>query len=366
MTAKQSEQEWADRLEASREDEALLALAARLTREGEETRTAPSLAFQRQLRRELLNQYEHVPQSARQALWSRATSAAALVLILAVVGLTWLSISSSGRPSFGGQAAPAATQLAQPPEPEGAALPGDNPRPQDVAQLVSANVNAPGGLFPGVAVEVVSRWRLPDGLSAGPAYAHMRDAAGQVVLQADAPLSPEGGIWLAQLMLVLPEDLPPGQYTVALGLRDLSGAALPIYDNGLTNEVALEPVTIAAQAAEAPRLTTLGVSPAAGVALSGTEPITFEVRLAYVGITPPALLDVKLAKAQEDGGWGVAATQLTLYRATGEVTVPVTLYPTQELVTTSDLVLWLELRDTADAAPLFSEIPEGYHWRYTP
>ena len=54
------------------------------------------------------------------------------------------------------------------------------------------------------------------------------------------------------------------------------------------------------------------MSPAAGAVLSGTQPITFNVRLAYNAVSPPALLEIRIAETVGENGRGVATAQVTL------------------------------------------------------
>ncbi len=110
---KNSMREWSEQLEGGARDEELLAVAARLERAGLDEPTAPSIEFRRQLRRDLLNQYEITADRPAGRLWRFAGSVAAIGVLAVIVITTWLSMSSTGRTSFGGapNIGPAATAL---------------------------------------------------------------------------------------------------------------------------------------------------------------------------------------------------------------------------------------------------------------
>ena len=495
----------AEQLEAGAEDDELLALAERLRRAGQTTRPTPSLAFQRQLRRDLMNQYAATP-GRGASVWRWAGSLVAVAMLAVVVGLTWLSISSAGRPSFGGSPPPAYQLLGHtvsvaapldsttnppgdalspdvtlvvdmrwslPPETgevmafvnlldtngqviaqadvplqpvieaaaegqatatasltvtadvaaaayelvaglydpaTGARLPlgsdGETtvrlgevpvarpiettdaegppamPLPEESARLETSSYDAPDGLTPGAMLEFAGRWHIPVDLATGSdvmAFLHLRNEAGETVGQVDGPLTiesvnasapshdaAEDNGWLFRLPLVLPEDLPPGDYLLVTGLFGANGQRLPVFDLVVSYEIVIGPVTIGPEANTEPRLTILSVSPAVGTILTGTQPITFTVRLAYDAISPPALLELKIAETVGENGRGVATAQVTLDSASGEITVPIVLHPAQELNAPAKLGLWLQLRADADSPPQSAVWPEGYRWRYNP
>ena len=499
------ERQWAERLEAGAEDDELLALAARLRRAGQTTRATPTLDFQRQLRRDLMNQYATTPKHGA-SIWRWAGSLAAVALLAAVVGLMWLSISSAERPTFGGSPPPAyqllehtvsvatppdgaanppadalspdvtlvvAMRWSLPPEAgdvmafvhlldangqviaqadaplqpateataEGQATatasltvtadvaanatelvaglydpatggrlplssdgettmrlgevpvaqpnvttdmegPSPMPSPEESARLETSSYDAPDALTPGATLEYAGRWHIPVDLATGAdvmAFLHLRNEAGETVGQVDGPLTiesvnasapsddaAEDNGWLFRLPLVLPKDLPPGDYLLVTGLVGANGQRLPVFDLVVGDEIVIGPVTIGPKANIEPRLTVLSVSPAVGTILTGTQPITFTVRLAYDAISPPALLELKIAETVGENGRGVATAQVTLDSASGEITVPIVLHPAQELNAPAKLGLWLQLRADADSPPQAAVWPEGYRWRYNP
>ena len=501
----EQERQWADRLEVGAEDDELLALAARLRRAGQATRPAPPLAFQQQLRRDLLNQHAAAPEPGA-SLWRWAGSLAAVALLAVVVGLMWLSLSSAGRSTFGGSPPPAyqllehTVSMAAPPG-GGANPPGDSlapdvilvvdtrwslppeagevmafvhlldangqviaqadaplqptadataagqatatasltvasdvaanayklvaglydpatgarlplgsdgattvrlgevpvaqpiettaaegpaplPPPEGSARLETSSTNASDGLTPGATLEFSGSWHIPTGLAAGTdvmAFVHLRNEAGETVAQADGALTMEGvtaltptddaaeaGAWLFHLPLVLPDDLPPGDYLLVTGLVGANGQHLPVVDLAVSTEIVIGPVTIGRPEHTDPKITVLAVSPAAGAVLSGTQPITFNVRLAYNAVSPPALLEIRIAETVGENGRGVATAQVTLDSTSGEITLPVVLHPAQELNAPAKLGLWLQLRADAASPPQLVAWPEGYRWRYNP
>ncbi len=194
MNANRNDKAWAARLEAGHEDDPLLELAAQLKRAGEETQAAPTVAFQRQLRRDLLNQYERPAARPWARLERWAASALAVIVLAAAVGLTWFSISGNGRPSFGGTAL---TELATTEQPGAATgIEADTvivpPPPDGVAYMESQGYSAPNGLIPGGTLEFTGRWRIPASIVNGTAvmtFLHLRDEAGALFAQADGPLT---------------------------------------------------------------------------------------------------------------------------------------------------------------------------------
>lgn len=229
MNTNHERREWAERLETGQEDDELLALAARLRRAGDETRPAPPLAFQQQLRRDLLKQYEASPRRSA-GLWRWAGSAAALGLLALAVVTVWLAVGSAGRLSFGGD-------VAQPITPQIAATAQIVQSPPANAAYLEAYSTGYGnsgvessGPFPGGTLQVHVRWRVPAGFTAVRTFAHLRDAAGQTVAQADMPLEGSGETREALLTLALPFSLPPGDYEVVSGLTDAAGAPQTVYE----------------------------------------------------------------------------------------------------------------------------------------
>lgn len=374
------DKQWTESLETGREDDELLALAARLKRAGAESRPAPSLAFQRQLRRDLLNQYATTPERSAKA-WRWIGSASAVGMLAIIVSLMWLSISSSGRPSFGGAAMPEPTAtLSAGEKPTVESQPTAVLLSEGTAYLESHSYSAPNGIVPGKMLEFTGRWSIPANTSADAglmAFVHLRDAAGAILAQSDGPLtaadvkasgaSRDGHkLWFFQLPLVLPDSIAPGEYTLVTGLVGASGQRHPVFDQAVGDELVVGPVTVTQRAITDPILTVLAVTPAVGTALTGTQPITLTVRLAYDSVAAPALLEVKINEMSGMNGRGVATAQVTLDDATGEVTLPVVLYPAQELNAPADLGLMLQLRADDGSPPLLIELPAEYRWRYRP
>jgi hypothetical protein len=213
--------EWAERLEAGERDDDLLALAARLERAGLDEPTAPSVEFRRQLRRDLLNQFETTADRPARRLWRFAGSVAAIGLLAVIVVATWLSMSSARRNIPGD--APMVTGMSTP-----VYIPT---APVDAAALGSYGVSAPNGLEAGRTLEVTAYWHIPNDLSAAGAFAQVYNDAGQVVAEADGPIKGLGSeAYEATLVIQLPDTLPDGGYTVVFGLLDAAGGRLPLYD----------------------------------------------------------------------------------------------------------------------------------------
>lgn len=503
------DRKWAEQLEAGAEDDELLALAERLRRAGQTTRPTPSLAFQRQLRRDLMNQYAATP-GRGASVWRWAGSLVAVAMLAVVVWLTWLSISSAGRPSFGGSPPPAYQLLGHtvsvaapldsttnppgdalspdvtlvvdmrwslPPETgevmafvhlldtngqviaqadvplqpvieaaaegqatatasltvtaalaanayelvtglydptTGARLPlssdgstttvrlGEVPVAQPIEAEESSGVSGETGvasetmivlpegaiylemhgystledLAAGEVLSLLGRWRIPPDVANGAdlmAFLHLRDKTGVIVAQDDGQLTREdvephdaGEAWRFTLGFALPNDLPPGEYRLVTGLLGTDGQRLPVFDQVVGDEIVIGPVTIGRAQFTDAKLTVLDVTPAAGTSLSGAQPITFTVRLAYDGVTTPALLEVKVNEVMGASGRGVATAQVTLESTTGEITVPVVLHPAQEFNAPAALGLWLQIRANTGSPPEVIELPEEYRWRYTP
>ena len=256
------------------------------------------------------------------------------------------------------------------------------PLPSESARLETSTYDASANLTPGATLKLTGRWHIPAGLAAGTdvmAFLHLRNEAGETVAQVDGPLTSESVTnsitpdeavehegWGFQLPLVLPNNLSPGDYLLVTGLVGPNGQRLPVFDLAVGYEIVVKPLTIGQSGRTDPKLTVLAVSPAAGAELTGTRPITFTIRLAYDAVTPPALLEVKIAETVGENGRGVATAQVTLDSASGEVSVPVVLHPAQELNAPAKLGLWLQLRANADAPPQLVIWPEGYRWRYNP
>ncbi len=405
MNANQNDKEWAARLEAGREDDPLLELAAQLKRAGEETQAAPTVAFQRQLRRDLLNQYQQPAARPWHRLGRWAASAVAVVVLAAAVGLTWFSISSSGRPSFGGAA------LTEPAtNPPGGAASVYRLLDYTITGVITETATTidPDGqtvtklLVPGVNVEVTTHWSLPPDAGPVSAFIHLLDGEGQIVAQADGPVeaaedaansSPE-----TTLTLSLPADLPAGAYELVGGLyAPATGTRLTVNtDDGQFTAIPLGQYEVAesdaasrlneevlatltaqrhdilhAQLLESQEdaLLVHEVLPSAGAMLSGAAPLEFTITVDYALRSAPAgILEVRIVEKQSgEAGRGVGlATVDNLVQGTGTVTAVVVVNPATELSGPADLGLWLQLRTDTASPPLFIEMPESFGWRYEP
>ena len=227
-------QEWSERLEAGARDDELLAVAARLESAAKDEPSAPTIEFRRQLRRDLLNRHAAQTNRATGRLWRWAGSVAALGLLAVLIGAFWLTMSGVQRPSFGGIAAT-----------EGNATPFYIPTaPVSAAALGSYSVNAPDGLEAGRTLELLAYWHVPDDLGATGAFAQLQNDAGQVVAQADGPLTDMGGeAYEVKLAIPLPNPLSDGSYSLLFGLSDATGARLPLYDFARSIVVYEEPVS---------------------------------------------------------------------------------------------------------------------------
>ncbi len=217
MTNNNNLRKWSARLEAGENDDELLALAARLERAGRNEPSTIPLDYRRQLRRELLTRYPATQAAGRR--WRLVQTAAVLGGLALIVILTWFTMSSLQRSSFGGIAATAPTPFNIPTAPVMAAA------------LGSYSVNAPDGLEAGRTLELLAYWHVPDDLGATGAFAQLLDDAGHVVAQSDGPLKDMGGeVYEVNLAVPLPAPLPNGGYTLVFGLSDATGARLPLYD----------------------------------------------------------------------------------------------------------------------------------------
>lgn len=223
--------EWSERLEAGERDDDLLGLAARLEQTRGET-PAPSMEFRRQLRRDLLNQYETT--AASPGRFRRlAGSLAGVGLLAALAVVTWLTMSSAGRASFGGSPS---TQAAFHPTP-----------PVTAAVVTAHSENIPEGLTPGGTLDVRVRWLIPDALTGARPFAELRDEAGQIIAQAEGQLYAGGEEQAVDFLIPLPDVLPDGNYTMVVGLYDGDGTRLPIYDSissAVIYEYAIEQATL--------------------------------------------------------------------------------------------------------------------------
>lgn len=213
---KREMQEWAERLEQGERDDELLSLAARLEKAGADESSALPVEFQRQLRRDLLNQY---PDAARptRPVWRWAGALASVGLLASLVFTVWLSVSSAGRFSPGGAAVDVVPRVSTP--------------PVTAAVLTAYSENMPEGLTPGGSLNVQMHWYIPNSFAGARPFTHLQDESGQVIAQVDGSLEAMGEEWATTLTLALPDALPPGEYTLVLGLLDENGSRVPLYDS---------------------------------------------------------------------------------------------------------------------------------------
>jgi hypothetical protein len=256
--------EWSERLEAGERDDELLEVAAWLERASIDEPSAPSVEFRRQLRRDLLNQYETMADRPVSRLWRLAGSVAAIGLLAVVVVATWLSMSSAGRNIPGD--APVVTGMPTP-----VYIPT---APVDAAALGSYGVNAPDGLEAGRELEVTAHWHIPGDLGGTAAFAQLRNSAGQIVAEASGTLMDLGGeIYKAGLLMRLPDSLPDDNYTVIFGLLDAAGGRLPLYDfvhSTVIYEEATSPLIVGATESASGATTETAITPAPSTPLGYT------------------------------------------------------------------------------------------------
>lgn len=386
--------EWSEHLEAGRRDDELLEVAARLEKMRIDEQAAPSMEFQRQLRRDLLNQYEtknQVPGRLRQLAGSFIGVGLLAVLIVA----TWLSISSAGRISFGG--APVA-------ELSPYTLLNHTVR----GGIVTESMTTDGGeeqtqslLVPGMDIEVITHWSLPSDAGDANALVHLLAGDGSITAQGDAPIqaapATDGRRAKARVTLSVPDDLAPGTYRLVSGLFDpATGAPLSISTaegevtqvevgeyfvsgGGDDNQEQLDKAIIDLQGSQATielklqnavvdMLAVREVSPSSGAVISGQTPVDFAITIDYALVSvPAAVLDVRVTELLDDGaGRGVAQTTADVEQGTGTTTVVVTLDPAMELAGPAELGLWLQFKTDERSAPVHMVWPAEYRWTFVP
>ncbi len=223
--------DWSEQLEAGERDDELLSVAARLEKTRGEI-PAMSVEFHRQLRRDLLNQYDTADKSSGR-FWRFAGSLAGAGLLAVIVIATWLSVSSAGRVPFG--------------DSPNVGIPRVSTPPVTAAVLTAFSENVPEGLTTGGTLDIHVRWMIPDALVGARPFAELRDDSGQTIAQADGQLHTSGEEQTADFLIVLPDTLPEGDYTVVVGLYDEDGARMPIYDSissAVIYEYVIESATI--------------------------------------------------------------------------------------------------------------------------
>ena len=392
--------QWSARMEAGEQDDELLALAARLERAGRNEPSTIPLDYRRQLRRELLARYPAAQAAGRQ--WKLVQTVAAIGGLALIVMLTWFTMSSLQRPSFGG--APAAVQ-------------GTEPNTSDVSEYTYHNHALSGGLLlemtesadgatetqaflmPGVDLSFHVTWSLPPDSPPLTAFAHLLDENGAVVTQGDAPLTADGAFtperYTSNMQLPIPESLPPGRYQLVAGLYDPanSGRVPFVSPQGETTQLLLEEYEVLSPDAEplsseeqavlddlegqqeplhlsledGDALDVRAVTPAAGTVLSGTAPLRFTVTLDHaLSSLTQGILEVRVVAIEGENGRGVGLATIDLESAGVERSTVEVVANTDELPAPTELGLWLQLKPDAGSAPILIEMPEAYRWHYVP
>lgn len=380
---KKEMRDWAAELEAGKRDDDLLSLAGRLEESRFEDRSAPSLEFRRQLRRDLLNQYESTAAKTPSRLW-RLASGAAVVALLAFLSLaTWVALSGTGRVVPGGAAVGGTVMPAEAAPSGHIAEPTATPLPVQAVELLDKILGGHSDGQTGVTQIIVTmRWALPSEAGETMAFVHLVDAGGQVVAQADGPAQTAPAETV--LAVALPAASEPWSYEVVAGLYDATtGARLPVMVDGQTalqatmgtvGSGALEmgpggatADSVTAGDGAVDTLTVTAVEPASGATLKGREPLRFQVMLDYALSSPPAgVVEAKVVELLPDGGRGVGTGTAGVAQGSGTVTVEVVVDPATDLAGPADLGLQLQIKPDEASAPILIEMPEAYRWRYEP
>lgn len=392
---------WAERMESGEREDELLALAARLEQFDDDA--LPSVEFQRQLRRDLLNQY---PAATRppQRVWQRVGSLASLGILAALVFAIWLSISSAGRNAPGGAPVNVEPLASATSRITGLAHSGYTLLDYSVSGgIVTETTETDGGetqthflLVPGMSADITTRWRLAAGAVESPRFAlHLLDSDGRIIVQSDDLIQvsgdSDGKTGEVVLPLEIPADLPPGEYDLEGGLFNAttgdrlafnssqgeimetmrvdftvgSGNNTPFtVTNGASDGLESETTTFGLLGPN--RLVVRDASPASGTVISGTTPVDFTITVDYaLGSLPEAILEVRVTDLHGESGRGVGLTGSPIFQGSGTVTIVVTVNP-DELTKPTDLGLWIQLKPDESSAPITIEMPEEFRWRYEP
>ena len=400
--------EWSKQLERGGHDDDLLAVAARLERAVQNEQAAPSVEFQRQLKRDLLNQYATSADGPVSRLWRWAGSAAAIGLLAMVVIATWLTMSSAGRTSTGGapldsQAGPEATPRTD----HGYQFLGHSTSGGTVTETVTekgetgetTNQTETHLLVPGMTLNVTLRLSLPPEAGMVSAFVHLLNSEGQIVAQADAPLleafDATDQSFAPTVALNLPTDLPSGEYELVGGLYEPeTGTRLPIStEQGESTTVQLGRYEVSSGAAldqmpeflldplrrhEASHIRVLRaeddalavheVSPPAGTDINGLSPQEFVISVDYaLRSLPQAILEVRIVEDLGNGsGRGVGIATVDLAQGAGTTSLVVVVSPATELSGAADLGILLQLKPDAASAPILTVMPDDVGWHYQP
>lgn len=397
--------EWADCMEQGERKDDLLMIAARL--EQLEDGDLPSVEFQRQLRRDLLNQYPAATRSP-QRVWQRVGSLASLGILAALVFAIWLSIGSAGRNAPGGAPVNGEPLASATSRITGLVHSGYTLLDYSVSGgIVTEMTETDGGedqtdflLVPGMTAEITTRWKMTVDTVESPRFTlHLLDSDGRMIVQSDAMIKATGGLddsmGESVLTLAIPADLPPGEYDLEGGLFDattgdrlafnsLQGEVMErmradfivgssnnsafTVTNGASNGLESEATTFGLLGPN--RLVVRDVSPASGTVISGTTPVDFTITVDYaLGSLPEANLEVRVTALQGESGQsgrGVGLAVSPIVQGSGTVTVVVTVNP-DELLDPTDLGLWLQIKPgDVRSAPIVMEMPTEYRWQYQP
>lgn len=393
--------EWADCMEQGERKDDLLMIAARL--EQLEDGDLPSVEFQRQLRRDLLNQYPAATRSP-QRVWQRVGSLASLGILAALVFAIWLSIGSAGRNAPGGAPVNGEPLASATSRITGLVHSGYTLLDYSVSGgIVTEMTETDGGedqtdflLVPGMTAEITTRWKMTVDTVESPRFTlHLLDSDGRMIVQSDAMIKATGGLddsmGESVLTLAIPADLPPGEYDLEGGLFDattgdrlafnsLQGEVMErmradfivgssnnsafTVTNGASNGLESEATTFGLLGPN--RLVVRDVSPASGTVISGTTPVDFTITVDYaLGSLPEAILEVRVTDLHGESGRGVGLTGSPIFQGSGTVTIVVTVNP-DELTKPTDLGLWIQLKPDESSAPIAIEMPEEFRWRYEP
>jgi hypothetical protein len=363
-------------------DAPLQALVDRLEQEGRRTAALPSLEYRRELRRSLMNHYEtsSTPGFRLRPL-PLIASAISLIIIGVAVFLTWQSLSTIGRPVAGG--------LPEVAEPPAIAQPFPLATLTDYrVQVLPQGSDTSGPAAPSP-IELTLYWYYPGPKSDLKAFVHVVDPDGNLVAQADGPLTPQSEGISNQTAELGPDALAPTseasyvaeglvvemqpatdatEYTVMTGVYDPSTSQRLNVDSLETNGPVAEIPLFTLPLTINDSVSVTSASPGNG-RLSGTDPITIEVHTTYqLASLDSAVLDVRLVTPLEGGGGGrgVATTQVPIRKGTGRLTVPVVLHPLHELSGPSDIGLWVQIRVDERSAPVVVDMPAAIQWRWEP
>lgn len=215
-------------------------------------------------------------------------------------------------------------------------------------------------------------------------FIHLVDETGALLAQWDSRPAQPTSTWTADQpmrdphALFLPPELPPGTYHLVVGLYNaLNGERLSA--DTADNQIQLTELQVGAesdgvgtadmQSRGYDSIEVQQVLPTPDSTLTGTAPITFEVKLRYELVSvPEAMITAKVVESIGDGDdmRGVATGTTVVQAGEGLLTILVPFRPRQELNGAANLALLVQMQTDERSAPLVIEIPEAYQWRYEP